>query len=74
MDQRADFISPPSIAFPIWAAISVVSVFVVEKILVGRAVVCPITMATARASPNALASPRIMPEIIPGAAAGTTIL
>ena len=39
MVQSADFISPPSIALPIWAAISVVSVFVVEKMLVGSAVV-----------------------------------
>lgn len=31
-------------AFPIWEAISVVIVLVVEKILVGRAVVCPMTM------------------------------
>ena len=39
MVQRADFISPPSMALPIWAAISVVRVFVVEKMLVGSAVV-----------------------------------
>ena len=73
MVQRADFISPPSMALPIWAAISVVRVFVVEKMLVGSAVVCPMTMATARASPKALARPKITPEMIPGAAAGTTI-
>ena len=39
MVQRADFISPPSMALPIWDAISVVRVFVVEKMLVGSAVV-----------------------------------
>ena len=71
MVHSPDFNSPPSMAFPIWEAISVVIVLVVEKILVGRAVVCPMTMATARASPNARARPRITPETIPEEAAGT---
>lgn len=61
-------------ALPICAVISVVSDFVVENILVGSAVVCHITIATASASPNALASPRIIAEKIPEAEAGRTIL
>ena len=39
--QSAVFISPPSVAFPICAAISVVKLFVVENNPFGRAVVCP---------------------------------
>jgi hypothetical protein len=69
--HNAVLVSPPSIAFPIWAVISVVSDLVVENMLSGSAVVCPITIATANASPNALARPSIMPENIPEAEAGS---
>ena len=42
--------------------------------LSGSAVVCPITIATASASPKALARPSIIPENMPEAEAGSTIL
>ena len=67
--HNAVLVSPPTIAFPIWAVISVVSDLVVENMLSGSAVVCPITIATANASPNALARPSIIPENIPEAEA-----
>ena len=72
--QSAVFISQPSVAFPICDAISVVKLFVVENNHFGRAVVFQITIATASASPNALASPRMIPERIPEPAAGMTTL
>lgn len=72
--HNAVFVSPPSIALPIWAVISVVSDLVVENMLSGSAVVCPITIATASASPKALARPSIIPENMPEAEAGSTIL
>ena len=72
--QSAVFISPPSVAFPICAAISVVKLFVVENNPFGRADDCPITIATAGDSQNAQASIRIITDRIPETAAGMTTL
>ena len=72
MDHRAMLYSPPLEVLPISAAIAAVRLLVGEMIFAGKALVLPITMATARASPNALVRPRMMPVKIPGKAAGST--
>ena len=71
--QSAIFCSPPLAEFPISEAIAAVRLFVGDRIFLGNALVFPITIATASASPNALASPRIIPEKIPVFAAGRTM-
>ena len=57
---------------PISADIAVVNVLAGKKRDVGKTFICPITMATASASPSARASPRIIPVKIPLLAAGRT--
>ena len=56
------------------AAIALVRLLVGDKRLVAKDRVLPITMATAKASPMARASPKTTPVKIPPEAAGKTTL
>ena len=56
--QRAALYSPPSMAPPISDAMAEVRLVVGERRSAGKALVFPITMATAKASPKALDRPK----------------
>ena len=71
--HRARLYSPPSAVLPISDASADVRFVVGERMSAGNALVLPITIATARASPSALESPRIIPVNIPVFAAGIII-
>ena len=72
IDHKAILYSLPSIAPPISEAIAAVKFVVGDKRLSGKAFILPITIATAKASPNARARPKTIAVIKPDLDAGIT--
>ncbi len=74
MVHKAKLYSPPWAVLPMSAAMALVKLLVGDNRFEANERVLPITIDTAKASPIALARPRMIPVKIPPEAAGKTTL